>query len=119
MSYFTLCEEGITKCVCRWYVALIEPRYGAPLRRSAGRPDRPPPLKLDQRFESAFLQHRVCEPSVPRNFLVGSERLKRIHAYAERHPTDTGNIAAQALGCSVEVVKAALANPGAQQDRLR
>ena len=50
---------------------------------------------------------------------VDEARAARIRAYAERHPTDTGNIAAQALGWSVEVVKAALANPGAQQDRLR
>ena len=37
---------------------------------------------------------------------VDEARAARIRAYAERHPTDTGNIAAQALGCSVEVVKA-------------
>ena len=48
---------------------------------------------------------------------VDEARAARIRAYAERHPTDTGNITAQALGCSVEVVKAALANPSAQQDR--
>jgi hypothetical protein len=69
----------------------------------------------NRRGKAARLRQATFEPS--ESTAVDEARAAHIRVYAERHPTDTGNIAAQALGWSVEVVKAALANPGAQQDR--
>ena len=45
--------------------------------------------------------------------LVDEGLASRVRAYVERHPKDTDNIVAQALKCSVEEVRAALAGGGA------